>query len=192
MSWHADSSVFDAECSQHPGFLTVFRNMPHNNASANNGNKLEQLDYENFRHVCHKWHYKLTKCFIVCLQSEEYIQMRNSLIILTKIASHYPKLTGFASALEKQVEKIKQKERDKRQDIFTLASAYLGQLKLRKSNMIDESKFHLKEEKKPAANEPSAPAVSSTPKNVSSSNKTSTSSKESSNKSTSGNKLHLN
>ena len=71
--------------------------------------------------------------------------MRNSLIILTKIAPHYPKLTGFSSALEKRVEIIKQAEKDKRQDIYTLASAYLGQLKIRKPQMVDEAKFHLKE-----------------------------------------------
>jgi THO complex subunit 2 len=149
MSWHADPAVFEAECSQHPGFLTVFRNAPASSSSSSasniNNNKQEQLDYENFRHVVHKWHYKLTKCFIICLKSEEYLQMRNSLIILTKIAPHYPKLNGFCAALEKQVEKIKQVEKDKRQDIFTLASAYLGQLKIRKIYMVDESKFHLKE-----------------------------------------------
>jgi THO complex subunit 2 len=157
MSWHADPAVFETECSQHPGFLTVFRNAPsattpssannntNNNNNMNNNNKQEQLDYENFRHVCHKWHYKLTKSFVMCLKSEEYLQMRNSLIILTKIASHYPKLTGFCTALEKQVEKIKQVEKDKRQDIFTLASAYLGQLKMRRAQMMDEGKFHFKE-----------------------------------------------
>ena len=144
MNWHADSSVFESECAQFPGFLTVFRNALNSSPSAAS-NKQEQLDYENFRHVCHKWHYKLTKSFIVCLESKEYLQMRNSLIILTKIAPHYPKLTGFSSALEKRVESIKQVEKDKRQDIYTLASAYLGQLKMRKSQMVEESKFHLKE-----------------------------------------------
>ena len=71
--------------------------------------------------------------------------MRNALIILTKILPHYPKLTGFCSALEKRVEKIKQNEKDKRQDIYTLASVYLGQLRQRKPQMLEESKFHLKE-----------------------------------------------
>ncbi len=149
MYWHSDSDVFDRECAHHPGFLTVFRNsstqqqQPINSSSGLN--KQEQLDYENYRHVCHKWHYKLTKSFIVCLESEEYLQMRNSLIILTKILPLYPKLTSFNSALEKRVEKIKQIEKEKRQDIYTLASVYLGQLRQRKSFMIEESKFHLKE-----------------------------------------------
>lgn len=71
--------------------------------------------------------------------------MRNALIVLTKVLPHYPKLTGFCSALDKRVEKIKQAEKDKRQDIYTLASVYWGQLRQKKSQMIDESKFHLKE-----------------------------------------------
>jgi THO complex subunit 2 len=148
MYWHSDSEIFDRECGQHPGFLTVFRNSlnaTQQQAQANTQNKQEQLDYENFRHVCHKWHYKLTKSFIVCLESGEYLQMRNALIILTKILPHYPKLTSFSSALDKRVEKIKQDEKEKRQDIYTLASVYLGQLRQRKGFMIEESKFHLKE-----------------------------------------------
>jgi len=146
MTWHSDPAIFDAECASFPGFLTVFRNSLNSSTSnAQSAQKQEQLDYENFRHVCHKWHYKLTKCFIVCLESEEYLQMRNSLIILTKILPQYPRLTGFCSALEKRIEKIKTNEKDKKQDIATLAMVYLGQLKQRKSQMVDESKFHLKE-----------------------------------------------
>jgi THO complex subunit 2 len=165
MAWHSDPAIFDVECAQHPGFLTVFRNALNASPSAGS-NKQEQLDYENFRHVCHKWHYKLTKSFIVCLESEEYLQMRNTLIILTKILPHYPKLTGFCSALEKRVEKLKTSEKDKRQDIYTLASAYLGQLKQRKAFMLDESKFHLKETVAPttaatATNSSSAAAAKS-------------------------------
>ena len=54
------------ECGKYPGFLTVLR--------ATNNEKADYLDFENFRHVCHKWQYKLTKViskilvFIVCPQ----------------------------------------------------------------------------------------------------------------------------
>lgn len=41
------------ECGSYPGFVTVLR--------TTNTDKAEHLDYENFRHVCHKWQYKLTK-----------------------------------------------------------------------------------------------------------------------------------
>lgn len=144
MTWHSDPAIFEQDCAQHPGFLTVFRNALNASPSAAS-NKQEQLDYENFRHVCYKWHYTLTKSFIVCLESEEYLQMRNSLIILTKILPYYPKLAGLCSALEKRVEKLKQTEKDKRQDIYTLALAYLGQLKQRKQFMLEEGKFHQKQ-----------------------------------------------
>jgi hypothetical protein len=147
MAWHSEQTVFENECAQHPGFLTVFRNAASASAagSVTGSNKQEQLDYENFRHVCHKWHYKLTKSFTVCLESEDYIQMRNALIVLTKIAPQFPKINTFSMALEKRIEKIKSIEKDKRQDIYTLAVVYSGLLKQKKQNMIDESKFHIKE-----------------------------------------------
>lgn len=44
------------ECVNYPGFLTIFRA-----TGFDGGNKADQLDYENFRHVVHKWHYMLTK-----------------------------------------------------------------------------------------------------------------------------------
>ena len=54
--------VFDVvahwqECGSYPGFVTVLR--------ATNNDKADHLDYENYRHVCHKWQYKLTKVIIV-------------------------------------------------------------------------------------------------------------------------------
>ncbi len=180
MNWHSDSAIFDIECAQFPGFLTVFRNAlntTNSSSTTTSSNKQEQLDYENFRHVCHKWHYKLTKSFIVCLESEEYLQMRNSLIILTKILPYYPRLTGFCSALEKRVEKITQVEKDKKQDIHTLAVGYLGQLKMRKSQMVDEAKFHLKEQSSTTSSfstNKASTTTDSSSKSNSSSQKTST------------------
>lgn len=48
--------VWSQECVNYPGFLTIFRA-----TGFDGGNKADQLDYENFRHVVHKWHYMLTK-----------------------------------------------------------------------------------------------------------------------------------
>ena len=46
-------NFFKQECGSYPGFVTVLR--------ATNNDKADHLDYENYRHVCHKWQYKLTK-----------------------------------------------------------------------------------------------------------------------------------
>lgn len=54
------------ECVSYPGFLTVFRA-----TRLDGGNKADQLDYENFRHVVHKWHYMLTKVSCLVFSSTE-------------------------------------------------------------------------------------------------------------------------
>ena len=36
----------------------------------------DTVDYENYRHVCHKWHYKIAKALVVCLESKDYVQIR--------------------------------------------------------------------------------------------------------------------
>jgi len=51
----------------------------------NSNTKADQLDFENYRHVCHKWHFRITKAMVACIESGNYIQIRNALIILTKV-----------------------------------------------------------------------------------------------------------
>lgn len=136
MRWHKDKSIFDKECSKFPGFVTKFCETDP-----------VHVDYENYRHVCHKWHYRLTKAFILCLDSEDYIQIRNSLLVLTKIITFFPLITNFAQALEKRVEMIRSKEKESRKDLYALATGFSGQLKLKKPTFVAESEFHIKEVK---------------------------------------------
>ena len=87
--------VYDEECANYPGFKTVFRSGGTGKAGANDSassNKEDHLDFENYRHVCHKWHFKITKSIINCLESGDYLLIRNSLIILTKIAPFFPRI----------------------------------------------------------------------------------------------------
>ena len=53
MFWHQSKENFEKECSRFPGFITRYRISTH---EAN-----DYVDYENYRHVVHKWHYKITK-----------------------------------------------------------------------------------------------------------------------------------
>ncbi|KAG8144557.1 hypothetical protein E2320_013047 [Naja naja] len=103
----------------------------------------EKLDYENFRHVVHKWHYKLTKASVHCLETGEYTHIRNILIVLTKILPWYPKVVNLGQALERRVRKIYEEEKEKRPDLYALAMGYSGQLKSRK--MVPENDFHQKD-----------------------------------------------
>ncbi len=99
------------ECINYPGFSTVFRRASSVPASTN------PLDFENYRHVAHKWHFNVTKvrashrelstwcitasrqkmnqefnvvvysqAMVACLESTNYVQIRNALIILIKVS----------------------------------------------------------------------------------------------------------
>ncbi|KAG7282682.1 hypothetical protein CRUP_017608 [Coryphaenoides rupestris] len=139
--WHSDRSIYEKECANYPGFLTIFRA-----TGFDGGNKADQLDYENFRHVVHKWHYMLTKASVHCLETGEYTHIRNVLIVLTKILPCYPKVLNLGQALECRVLKICQEEKEKRPDLYALAMGYSGQLKGRKAHMVPENEFHHKEQ----------------------------------------------
>ena len=101
------------ECSNTPGFISMMRS---------SSSEKQYLDYENFRHITFKWHFKLTKSLVVCLESKDYLQIRNSLIVLTKILPHYPKVYHLSIALEKRVEKLMEEEKEKRPDLYVLAT----------------------------------------------------------------------
>lgn len=138
--WHSDRAIYEKECGNYPGFITILRA-----TGFDGGNKADQLDYENFRHVVHKWHYKLTKASVHCLETGEYTHIRNILIVLTKILPWYPKVLNLGQALERRVDKIRQEEKEKRPDLYALAMGYSGQLKNRKVNMVPENDFHHKD-----------------------------------------------
>lgn len=144
MKWYKDKDLYEKECKNYPGFVTVLRTNATDGAS-----KANHLDYENFRHVCYKWQYKLTKALVVCLDSKEYCAIRNALVILTKILPFFPMVTVLGTALEKRVEKIKE-EKEKRPDLYALAMGYSGQLRARRQFMVPEHVFHDKEKTKGA------------------------------------------
>ncbi|XP_011049684.1 PREDICTED: THO complex subunit 2 [Acromyrmex echinatior] len=117
MRWHSEKAIFDKECSNYPGFVTKFR-VSNQFSEAN-----DMVGFENYRHVCHKWHYKITKAIVVCLDSKDYVQIRNSLIILIKILPHFPVLAKLSQILERKVEKVREEERGQRQDLHVLGAA---------------------------------------------------------------------
>lgn len=139
MRWHKSRDIFEKECAHYPGFVTKCRM---NNQNSDN---LDNVDYENYRHVCHKWHYKLAKAMVTCLESKDYVQIRNALIILIKIIPFFPVLIKLGQFIDKRIEKVRDEEKNNRQDLFTLSSSYLGLLKQRMTSgqMMKECDFHI-------------------------------------------------
>jgi len=89
------------------------------------------------------------------------MQIRNALIILMRILPHFPVLAKLAQIIERKVEKVnylniynlfiyniyvnlqvREEEKNQRQDLFVLASSYIGQLKAKSGQMMRESDFH--------------------------------------------------
>lgn len=66
-------------------------------------------------------------------------------MILTKVLHYFPMVQSLGTALEKRVEKVRNEEKDKRQDLYALAMGYAGQLKSRKNAMVPENEFHTKD-----------------------------------------------
>ncbi|RZF48549.1 hypothetical protein LSTR_LSTR011164 [Laodelphax striatellus] len=147
MRWHSEKEIFDQECAFYPGFVTKFR-VSNQYSEAN-----DHVNYENYRHVCHKWHYKITKAMCTCLESKDYVQIRNALIILIKILPHYPMLTKLSQFIERRIDKVKEEEKNARQDLYTLATSYSGQLKARAPHMLRENDFHHVGERVPKSQE---------------------------------------
>lgn len=135
----------------------------------------DNVGYENYRHVCHKWHYKITRAIVACLESKDYMQIRNALIILMRILPHFPLLQKLSQIIERYVNGVIVEEKNKRQDLFVLASSYIGQLKTRANDMMKEADFHQISDK-PAKSSPeivkavngNASSANSTPPNGSS------------------------
>lgn len=157
MKWHMDQSTFNKECANYPGFVTKFR--VSNQFSDSN----DHVGYENYRHVCHKWHYKITKALVFCLESKDYMQIRNAFIILIRILPHFPVLLKLSQIIERKVDiviklyiekyfvpffnltlffQVREEEKTQRRDLFALASCYLAQLKAKSDQMIREPDFH--------------------------------------------------
>merc|ERR1712154_63766 len=84
----------------------------------------------------------IAKALVVCLESKNFVPIRNSLIVLTKIIQHFPAIQNLATVIEKRVEKVCEEEKDKRQDLYIKARSYQGQLVSRKSKMMNEAEFH--------------------------------------------------
>ncbi|XP_057851341.2 THO complex subunit 2 isoform X2 [Cryptomeria japonica] len=87
-----------------------------------------------------KWSGRITRLLIQCLESNEYMDIRNALIILTKISSVFPVTRKSGINLERRVGKIKA---DEREDLKVLATSVAAALASRKSSWVSEDEFNM-------------------------------------------------
>lgn len=133
--WHSDQTVFDTECYNTPGFVTKLANAPAGEAASS-------IEYQNYRHLLHKWHWKITRACLLLLKSSSYVAIRNTFQVLIQMLPHFPLLTPQWENLCKAVEEVKEAEKEEREDLAVLATSYWGNLRLRKDKLVAEKDFH--------------------------------------------------
>ncbi|XVF43449.1 hypothetical protein PTKIN_Ptkin02bG0040900 [Pterospermum kingtungense] len=125
--WKSDESIYERECGNMPGFAVYYR-YPNS----------QRVTYGQFIKVHWKWSQRITRLLIQCLESTEYMEIRNALIMLTKISGVFPVTRKSGINLEKRVAKIKS---DEREDLKVLATGVAAALAARKSSWVTDEEF---------------------------------------------------
>jgi len=102
----------------------------------------------------------MVKVFGICLQSKEYMDLRNALVVLTKIVKYFH-LKKIGAYLENKVVKIKS---DEREDLKILASRYHALLEQQKKLMVTEEEFNYIEGVSPPKDKSKAPPADASKK----------------------------
>ncbi|EOD06003.1 hypothetical protein EMIHUDRAFT_125244, partial [Emiliania huxleyi CCMP1516] len=89
--WKSGEEVYRNECAKLPGFSTSFINQQAN---------AKKASYEDFvKAVVFKWY---CKALMACLDSKEYMEVRNALHVLTRIIEVFPGMRKLCEHLERK------------------------------------------------------------------------------------------
>ncbi|KAK3265963.1 THO complex subunit 2 [Cymbomonas tetramitiformis] len=138
--WKSDEKVYADECQSRAGFCTTFTDP-----------KSKRATYSDYVRVSYRWHTRMTKALGACLDSKEYMHIRNALVVLDKIYRVFPRIHKHAVHIQKRVEKIR--DLDDREDLQTIAKSYFAKLMMERPKMVSDSEFM------PYESERQAPAV---------------------------------
>lgn len=81
------------------------------------------MQYHEFRLINQKWHKKTADAFSACIESRDYMCIRNAILILTKVAKFFPLFQVHGNQLESVVSALIAEE--KREDLKVLALGYV-------------------------------------------------------------------
>ncbi|KAJ1330384.1 hypothetical protein BSLG_009518 [Batrachochytrium salamandrivorans] len=136
--WHGKKEVYEKEGKGDglPGFLCRW---PTGRALFSRAPNDDIMDYEQFRRAMSKWHLKLRKAFLDALQSKEYVQIRNAILILDKLIENFPATKEVGMSIQKVVKSIE--ETESRNDLKQLARSYFAKMYSKEKSWIPVNKF---------------------------------------------------
>lgn len=100
---------------------------------------IEHLQYDDFCKVLYKWHKALFTALKACLDTGDFQQIRNSLVVLTACSGSFPKVDTMAADLKAVIEPMA--HHDERGDIKTTAGSSLALFRDPQKNFQSEYKF---------------------------------------------------
>ncbi|KAF2715158.1 hypothetical protein K504DRAFT_446053 [Pleomassaria siparia CBS 279.74] len=98
------------------------------------------VSYDDYRHVLYKWHTQLFKALEECINSGDYIKIRNSINIIVAIAPSFPKVDTMGKNLFQALKKLS--ETETRRDLSLAAQSLLGTLRMNEKGWVSEQVFH--------------------------------------------------
>ena len=166
--WHGDKTIYDKEAlggvNKLPGFVKKFDP---------NGDPKLVMDYEDFRRMLYNFHAFVNVALQSCFESNEYMHIRNGIIVLKSVHQVFPALKFMGKNMVDHVKKLS--EDDPRQDLKLAAMSLLGPLKSREKHWVLPQAFRMNaqdankdiakaESRTPSAKPESRQAGNSTPK----------------------------
>jgi len=127
LHWKSHEDVYKEECAKLPGFSVSFADQNSKKAT-----------YEDYVKVVFKWYCKILKSLMQCLESKEYMEVRNALHVLTRTIAVFPRMKKLSDHLDKRVAKLRE---EKRKDLQMLASQYHGMLQKAKPGLQTQEQF---------------------------------------------------
>lgn len=148
-SWRKFPELFEKEAIgvDLPGFLKKWPLKSDQNSQPN-FSTAEYILHNEFRQAMRKWHLKMFRAITYCLRSNEYVRIRNSLLVLDKLSDHFPITKEMGKHLEHCVLEIEKNET--REDLKQLARSYYSKMQIKKHIWVNTSDFcHLATQKPP-------------------------------------------
>lgn len=115
-SWYNSEALYTKQAvgNNLPGFLRVWLVR----AQGEPVSESAMLHYHQFKTITAKWHKKMCDAFTACLESKDYMCIRNSILVLTKIAKFFPLFALQGTKMEEVIASLLASE--KREDLRVL------------------------------------------------------------------------
>ncbi|KAJ5795032.1 THO complex component (Rlr1) [Penicillium paradoxum] len=164
--WHADKAVYEKEAfgakRDLPGFA---KNVDPE------GVPVMFLEFEDFRRLLYKWHRLFSNALKSCLNSGEYMHIRNAISVLKAVVQHFPAVNWIGRDILHCVDSLS--KNDERDDVKIPAASLIGDLNRREKKWMLPQAFYFvaaqpgSQPPADATGKPGTPQSGSTPLNAS-------------------------